>query len=103
MKELHDSIVARFKETLGGEHTTVVMLQEADRVTTECIPEFTAHHLVYIRALVATYQTEMPITEGFSQDQLMEYAQRIGRYNGMLDILTYLESIMDNQLNPQQE
>lgn len=101
MANLHNKIVEDFRKTLGEECTTVRMLEAADVTSTGDVPPFTEHQLHFLRSLMAVQQTEAPITKGFEQSQLMDYAMCIGRYNGMLDQLAYIISLIENQLDPQ--
>lgn len=103
LKPYHDKIVEEFRKSLGTECTTLRMLEAAEVAVNERMPQFNEHHLTFFRALLLTQQTEAPITSGFAQDQLLDYAERIGRYNGMLDQLAWLVTLIENQLAPQQE
>lgn len=96
-KHLHNKVVEQFKESLGAGCTTVKMLEVAEDIVNDMQPKFTDHHLAFFRALLVVYQKDAPITDGFSQEQLLEYAQRIGRHNGMLDIITYITAVIEQQ------
>lgn len=97
-QDLHNEIVERFSKRIGSDSNAVRTLEAAREITDQLQPQFTEPQLVWLQSLVVTTQADAPITPGFSTEQMMEYASRIGRYNGMLDILVYIADVAENNL-----
>ena len=97
-QDLHDEIVERFSKRIGSNDNALRTLESAREITNTLEPSFTEPQLIWLQALVVTTQSDAPITPGFTPEQMMEYASRIGRYNGMLDILVYLSDVAENNL-----
>lgn len=102
--EEYNRIIKSFTDYYDVSNSTVRAIELAEEVAMERLPLFTDEHLRYFQALLAVNSTEAPLAQGYTQEDIMEYASNVGRFNGILDILSYLcDKIDTGQVQPQQD
>lgn len=101
--DIHQLILDRFKSKAMRGTPEYLLTQRCEESLLNP-PMFNTTQLNWINALLALTKLDVPVAEGFTQEQLLEYAGYMGRHNGMLDILSHVSAIMENNLiDPAQE
>lgn len=101
--DIHALILERFKST-AMQGTPEYLLSKRCEESLLAPPMFNTAQLNWINALMALTQLDVPVANGFTQEQLLEYSGFMGRHNGMLDMLSHVSAVMENNLiDPAQE
>ena len=99
-KELHEQVVATFKaDRMKGTpiHTVIDRCEELLIAP----PMFNEQQLAWFGALLTVSKGDVPTAAGYDVAMLTAYAESLGRHEGMMDILSYITTTVEqNQINP---
>lgn len=90
-EEYHQTVLERFRASCPEGTPTYQLLERAREIEGQ-VPLFSQEQIRWLQALATVTKADMPITEGFSSEQITNYAQRIGAYNGLVDMVCYIEA-----------